>query len=300
MAILLLFFWVLSHHAGFFSAAIVRVSVLEGDVVTLHTYVETNQQYIIWYFNDIRIAKLNGDLRKICTDVECNEGTERFRDRLGLDHQTGSLTITDIRTTDSGLYQLQIISSNSISKKIFNVTVYSVTASEQDEKSVKEGESVTLDPGLVRQPNEVMTWYYKDIPIAEITGYLSNVCKGECTERFRDRLKLDLQTGSLIITDIRTTDSGVYKLEINRNARRSSSASCVKSFGVNVAVNVPDSSRSSAATAGIAVTVILLLAACAAVVIYYRNDQEKREDNRMQNIGQVNQNDAPVNKESLL
>ncbi|XP_026053241.1 uncharacterized protein LOC113039552 isoform X2 [Carassius auratus] len=277
MAILLLFFWVLSHHAGFFSAAIVRVSVLEGDVVTLHTYVETNQQYIIWYFNDIRIAKLNGDLRKICTDVECNEGTERFRDRLGLDHQTGSLTITDIRTTDSGLYQLQIISSNSISKKIFNVTVYSVTASEQDEKSVKEGESVTLDPGLVRQPNEVMTWYYKDIPIAEITGYLSNVCK-----------------------DIRTTDSGVYKLEINRNARRSSSASCVKSFGVNVAVNVPDSSRSSAATAGIAVTVILLLAACAAVVIYYRNDQEKREDNRMQNIGQVNQNDAPVNKESLL
>ncbi|XP_026053243.1 uncharacterized protein LOC113039552 isoform X4 [Carassius auratus] len=241
MAILLLFFWVLSHHAGFFSAAIVRVSVLEGDVVTLHTYVETNQQYIIWYFNDIRIAKLNGDLRKICTDVECNEGTERFRDRLGLDHQTGSLTITDIRTTDSGLYQLQIISSNSISKKIFNVTVYSVTASEQDEKSVKEGESVTLDPGLVRQPNEVMTWYYKDIPIAEITGYLSNVCK-----------------------------------------------------------DVPDSSRSSAATAGIAVTVILLLAACAAVVIYYRNDQEKREDNRMQNIGQVNQNDAPVNKESLL
>ncbi|XP_016349694.1 uncharacterized protein LOC107694500 [Sinocyclocheilus anshuiensis] len=212
---------------------------MEGDPVTLNTDVETNQQEDIkWYFNDIRIAEISGDLSDICTDVQCNEGTERFRDRLKLDHQTGSLTIMNTRTTDSGHYELKIISSFSISEKTFNVTVYGVFASEQDEKSVKEGESVTLDPGLERQPNEVMRWYYKDILIAEITGYMSKICTDDqCKERFRDRLKLDHQTGSLIITNTRTTDSGVYTLQISRSLHRSNSAFSVKSFGVNIAVS---------------------------------------------------------------
>ncbi len=54
------------------------------------------------------------------TDVQCNAGTERFRDRLKLDHQTESLNITN---TDSGLYILEILSSNSMSENIFIVSV---------------------------------------------------------------------------------------------------------------------------------------------------------------------------------
>ncbi|KAL1252206.1 hypothetical protein QQF64_020002, partial [Cirrhinus molitorella] len=97
-----------------------KVSVKEGDSVTLHTGVETNdQERIRWYFNDTRIAQITGDLSKICTDVQCNEGTERFRGRLHLDNQTGSLTITNTRTTDSGDYKVQM--SNDIKK--FSVTV---------------------------------------------------------------------------------------------------------------------------------------------------------------------------------
>ncbi len=45
---------------------------------------------------------------------------ERFRDRLKLDHQTGSLIITNTRTEHTGLYKLQI---NSVSKS-FSLTVY--------------------------------------------------------------------------------------------------------------------------------------------------------------------------------
>ncbi|KAK9967259.1 hypothetical protein ABG768_001666 [Culter alburnus] len=104
----------------------VSVSVKEGDSVTLNTDFKTNQQdTIIWYFNRTRIAQINGDLSFICTDVQCKDGDERFRDRLKLDHQTGSLTIMNTRNTDSGEYEL-VLMSNSDSPKIFNVTVSAV------------------------------------------------------------------------------------------------------------------------------------------------------------------------------
>jgi len=100
------------------------VSVMEGDSVTLYTGVQTNQQEKIkWYFNSTRIAQINGDLSKICTDVQCNKDTERFRDRLKLDHHTGSLNITHTRNTDSGEYTLKVISSGGSITKIFSVSV---------------------------------------------------------------------------------------------------------------------------------------------------------------------------------
>uniref|UniRef100_A0A8C1RAB7 Ig-like domain-containing protein n=1 Tax=Cyprinus carpio TaxID=7962 RepID=A0A8C1RAB7_CYPCA len=215
-----------------------RVSVMEGDSVTLHTDVKTNQQEDIrWRFNDILIAEITGDLSFICTDVQCNNGTERFRDRLKLDHQTGSLTIRDIRTTDSGDYTLQIRSSSSIQRDV-SVTVTGVSAAERDEmktKSVKEGESVTLDTYVINKPDNLM-WHFNETRIAVITGDQSKICTDvQCEyseERFRDRLKLDNQTGSLTITNTSTTDSGLYKLQIITNS--SIRVTSVKSFNVTV------------------------------------------------------------------
>ncbi|XP_056109102.1 carcinoembryonic antigen-related cell adhesion molecule 1-like isoform X4 [Rhinichthys klamathensis goyatoka] len=246
------------------------VSVMEGESVTLYTGVQTNQQEVIkWYFNDTRIAQISGDLSDICTDVQCEDGPERFRDRLKLDHQTGSLTITHI--TDSGLYELKIISSKSSSDKIFSVSVTGVSAAKQDEvkrKSVKEGESVTLDPVVIRKPSDVMMWYFNDILIAEITGDLSKICTDvQCKERFRDRLKLDHQTGSLNITNTRNTDSGEYKLQMIFN-NSSFSITRVKRFNLTVI----NSGLSSGAVAGIVVAVVLLVSAViTAAVIYYRH-----------------------------
>uniref|UniRef100_A0A671SCK5 Immunoglobulin domain-containing protein n=1 Tax=Sinocyclocheilus anshuiensis TaxID=1608454 RepID=A0A671SCK5_9TELE len=224
-----------------------RVSMMEGDSVTLQTGVKTNHlEDIKWYFNDIRIAQITGDQTYICTDVQCNKGTERFRDRLKLDHQTGSLTIMNINTTDSGVYELKIINNSSISEKAFSVTVLEVPAAELDEvkrNTAMEGESVTLDPAVIRKPNNVMTWYFTDILIAEITGDQSKICTDDqCKERFRDRLKLDHQTGSLTITDTRSTDSGLYKLQITSNIRRhrcSISITSWKIFFVTVTASVP-------------------------------------------------------------
>ncbi|CAM4659592.1 unnamed protein product [Leuciscus chuanchicus] len=207
---------------------------MEGDSVTLHTGVKTNQEdRIKWYFNDTRIAHINGDLSDVCTDVQCKE---RFRDRLKLDHQTGSLTITNTRTTDSGEYkrQIVIIRDSVTSQNIFSVSVNGVSAAERDEvkrKSVKRGESVTLDPGVTKNTNDSLTWYYNDIVIAEITGDQSKTCEDVRYKKgFRDRLKLDHQTGSLIITDTRSKDSGDYKLKVSRITY-----SIIRSFSVSVA-----------------------------------------------------------------
>uniref|UniRef100_A0A8C2PSD0 Ig-like domain-containing protein n=1 Tax=Cyprinus carpio TaxID=7962 RepID=A0A8C2PSD0_CYPCA len=198
---------------------------MDEDSVTLHSNVETKQQEDIkWYFDDTRIAQITGDLRFICTDVQCTEGTERFRDRLKLDHQTGSLTIMNTREPDSGDYELKIISIRKSSEKTFSVTVYDVPAAERDEmkrKSVKERESVTLDPGVMKTPNYLMAWYLNGICIAEICEEPRMICTdvqfNNGTERFRDRLNLDHQTGSLTITNTRATDSGLYKLQISSN-----------------------------------------------------------------------------------
>ncbi|KAL0161258.1 hypothetical protein M9458_044983, partial [Cirrhinus mrigala] len=205
---------------------------MEGDSVTLHTGVETkHQEDIKWYFSKVRIAQISGDLSFNCTDVQCNEGTERFRDRLKLDHQTASLTITNITNTDSGEYKLKII-RGSDSEKTFSVSVNDVPATEPYEK--KEGESVTLDAGVIKHPNDVMMWYCNDTLIAEITGDQSKICTDDqCNKGFRDRLKLDHQTGSLTITNIRITDSGEYKLKININSSKFSIAR-VRRFSVSI------------------------------------------------------------------
>ncbi|XP_073699505.1 uncharacterized protein [Garra rufa] len=242
----------------------VSVPVMEGYSVTLHTEVETkHQEAIQWYFSGIRIAQISGDL--ICTDVQCNEGTERFRDRLKVDNQTGSLTITNTTDTDSGEYKLKIISSRD-SEKIFSVSVNAVPAAELYEM---EEESVTLDAGVIKHPNDVMTWYFNDTVIAEITGDQSKICTDDqCKERFRDRLMLDHQTGALIITSIRTTDSGEYQLKIISSNSRFSVTS-VKRFSVSITA-VPDSGLSAAAVAGVVVFALLLVAAVAAGVVYRR------------------------------
>ncbi|XP_043078921.1 uncharacterized protein LOC122327545 isoform X2 [Puntigrus tetrazona] len=120
-----------------------EVSVKEGDSVTLPTDVTADQHETIkWFVNDTRIAEISTDVR--CTDVQCNKGTERFRDRLELDPQTGSLTITNTRTTDSGLYFLEFISVGRHREKTFNVTVQGAPAAERGEikgTSVKDVES---------------------------------------------------------------------------------------------------------------------------------------------------------------
>uniref|UniRef100_A0A671PIM1 Immunoglobulin V-set domain-containing protein n=1 Tax=Sinocyclocheilus anshuiensis TaxID=1608454 RepID=A0A671PIM1_9TELE len=173
--------------------AVESVSVMEGDSVTLHTDDTETQRddEIEWRFGDTRIARV---IRNITTYYN----DERLRDRLKLDHQTGSLSITNTRTTDSGLYKPSTIMRNRESMKRFSVTV------DVESVSVMEGDSIE--------------WRFGDTRIARV---IRNITAYYNDERLRDRLKLDHQTGSLSITNTRTTDSGLYKLStITRNRDR--------------------------------------------------------------------------------
>ncbi|XP_051977351.1 uncharacterized protein LOC127639402 [Xyrauchen texanus] len=260
------------------------VSVMEGDSLTLRAAVtglrNDKSDYIKWYFNGIRVAQINGDLSVFCTDVKCPGGyNETFRDRLKMNNQTGSLTIMNTSITDSGVYLLKTIINNINDEKIFTVTVKpGVSAAEMKIKSVIEGDSVTLHTDdTVKQGDVVMTWYFNDTRIAEMKEDPSKSCTDvtcdEGAERFRDRLKIDHQTGDLTITNTRTTDSGLYQLEISSSI---SSSFSVKSFSVNVSVSdikTPDSGLSSGDVEEIRIVVVLVFMYCvvaaAGVVIYY-------------------------------
>ncbi|XP_073717807.1 uncharacterized protein [Misgurnus anguillicaudatus] len=103
------------------------VSVMEGDSVTLHTDITQIQRndHILWRFGpqEAIIAEIIEEANLYFVyDDEDEHG--RFIHKLHLNHQTGSLTITDTRKTNSGLYKLQIFNRRGTLYRIFRVNVY--------------------------------------------------------------------------------------------------------------------------------------------------------------------------------
>ncbi len=100
------------------------VSVTEGDSVTLHSDVTEicKDDDILWKFE--AEASLIAEIDTAYGIFSTFDGTDgRFRDRLKLDNQTGSLTITNTTTQHTGLYQLEIMGAK-WSLKTFSVSVY--------------------------------------------------------------------------------------------------------------------------------------------------------------------------------
>jgi len=101
--------------SGVFCDEMMTVSVMDGDSVTLHTGVTKKQHdKMLWYFNDTRIALINGH-----PDTSCLYDGEdgRFRGRVEVDYKTGSLTITNIRSEHTGRYEAELIRSESLGKR---------------------------------------------------------------------------------------------------------------------------------------------------------------------------------------
>ncbi|KAF4097340.1 hypothetical protein G5714_021348 [Onychostoma macrolepis] len=200
------------------------MSVREGDSVTLNSgLTEMKDDVIQWRFGneDTLIAEINKQTDSMTVYEDVLDG--RFRDRLKLDDQNGSLTITNMRIGQAGRYKLQTESV----RMPFTLIVFGVFG---DEVMVKKGDSVTLNSGLTEiMDDDVLQWRfeYEYNLIAEInvTADSMTVYDDVLDGRFRDRLKLDNQTGSLTITNITSEHDGDYKLQIN---------SVIKSFSLDV------------------------------------------------------------------
>jgi len=84
----------------------VSVSVMEGDSITLDSPLTEmkDDDLILWRFGNTLIAEINVTADRITVYDDVLDG--RFRDRLKLDKQTGSLTITNTRPEHAGDYDL--------------------------------------------------------------------------------------------------------------------------------------------------------------------------------------------------
>ncbi|XP_067252756.1 uncharacterized protein [Chanodichthys erythropterus] len=238
-------------------AGVKFVPVKEGDSVSLNSDLTEmkDDDVIQWWFENRNtlIAEINETSDRFTVYDDVLDG--RFRYRLKLDNQTGSLTITNTRTEHEGYYRLLI---NSVRKSFYLTFI--------DQISVTEGDSVTLDSDLTEINDDRIQWMFGDALIADsnkqddrITVY-DDVLDG----RFKDRLKLNKQTGSLTITNITTEHVGHYKRLIGPSP-------LVKIFSVSVY----DSGLSPAVVAGICVAVLLNVAG-AAGLIYCCKRQARR------------------------
>ncbi|XP_050950249.1 hepatocyte cell adhesion molecule isoform X3 [Labeo rohita] len=102
------------------------VSVMEGNSVTLYTDLTEIQKahLILWTFgsDSTRIVQINRMANKISLYDNVLDG--RFRGRLKVDHQNGSLTITKITNEHAGIYRfLQIIDGTEVLPKKFSIVV---------------------------------------------------------------------------------------------------------------------------------------------------------------------------------
>ncbi|XDV23707.1 hypothetical protein PO909_028166 [Leuciscus waleckii] len=98
---------------------------MEGDSVTLNTDLTEirEDEYILWTFGAEKSVIFRIKKKKQIFSTYDDGRNGRFRDRLKLDDQTGSLTITNTTTEHTGDYQLEITGAKK-SSRTFSVSVY--------------------------------------------------------------------------------------------------------------------------------------------------------------------------------
>nr|XP_055073174.1 SLAM family member 6-like isoform X1 [Misgurnus anguillicaudatus] len=153
-------FWSLSGVVGSESR-----SVMEGDSVTLSVNLTETQRKegISWKFgpHEITIAEIEVGDNNIRPYENRADG--RFKGRLKLDH-SGSLTITNITTTDSGLYKVSQTSTDN-QLNVFNINVYAplpvpvITNVSPENTSLSERSNCSLLCSVLNVRDVSLSWY---------------------------------------------------------------------------------------------------------------------------------------------
>ncbi|XP_051745425.1 natural killer cell receptor 2B4-like isoform X8 [Ctenopharyngodon idella] len=143
----------------FVADAVKSESVTEGESVSLNsslTQIQTHEE-IEWKLAELLIAKVKKNKE---SKFYSNTAAGRFRDRLKLD-QTGSLTIINSRTTDSGLYTVSSSRTDTTINTI-NLTVYAhlpVPVISRDCLSSSSSSSCSLVCSAVNVGHVTLSWF---------------------------------------------------------------------------------------------------------------------------------------------
>ncbi|XP_056615586.1 uncharacterized protein LOC130430492 isoform X2 [Triplophysa dalaica] len=155
-------------------------------------------------------------------------------------------------------------------------TLIGVFGDEVKSVSVMEGHSVTLHTDLTHiQTNDEIEWRFKDILIARIkrSVNINPIYNNDKTEIFRDRLKMNNQTGDLNITHITSQHSGLYHLLTiinNKLTKKNFSLNVNASTAVSISesTQTPSSSSSSSPlSSSSASSVQIVVISCVTAVV---------------------------------
>ncbi|XP_073700510.1 T-cell surface antigen CD2-like [Garra rufa] len=145
------------------------VSVLEGDSVTLNTDVTEihEDDDILWNF--ITEKSLLAEIsREVGIFFTYNGTDRRFRDRLKLDNQTASLTITKITPEHAGLYEVKI-SGEKLLSKTFNVSVYAHLPTLNIIRDCSLSSYCSLVCSVVNVGHVTLSWYKGNSSLSSIS-----------------------------------------------------------------------------------------------------------------------------------
>ncbi|NP_001373786.1 immunoglobulin domain-containing protein isoform X1 [Danio rerio] len=189
---------------------------MEGDSVTLHTDVTEVQKYFLiqWMFGNSRIAEAS----KLTQTNSTYDGPDgRFRDRLYLD-EIGSLTITKTRITDSGLYKLTLIRSQT-SYRSFNVTVFVApqsTSSPESSSNLKYLSSpYTVNNSTINPTEDAITDDITDLDQSS-SGHIHCCGFPEIVIRLVVSALVSVAAVAFLIYDIRSTRNELNRVEETR------------------------------------------------------------------------------------
>ncbi|TRZ04161.1 hypothetical protein DNTS_027928, partial [Danionella cerebrum] len=153
-----------------------------------------------WWYENSLIAKHSQARWEIHDEVI--DG--RFASKLRLE-DNGDLIISNTRKVHSGVYKLTSRNRNTIYKR-FTVTI------DVKRVPVTEGGDVLLETGVRIEPGQMMLWTFGPSNCLVVKADSERI--DGINERFRGRVDLDLQTGSLTIRNITDEDLGHFKLQI--------------------------------------------------------------------------------------
>ncbi|KAK9967287.1 hypothetical protein ABG768_001694 [Culter alburnus] len=159
--------WLLGGVSGVYTDETEMISVMEGDSVTLNTDVTEIQRnhLMLWTFRFNSSETHLAEIYKQTISVYDSGVNERFRDRLQIDEQTGSLTITNINRLHSGLYKVQVM-KGVVKHKSFNISVYGILTvpviirdSLQNSSSSSGSSRCSLVCSAVNMSHVTLSWY---------------------------------------------------------------------------------------------------------------------------------------------